>query len=454
MRGRTNITQRALPYVNGDVITAEVETGNTISVGDFVEYRTASAMSQATFDANDEIYYGHTSYKNNYIVVINKNSSYVANLEIWDKRTAERRNVFYITVETEYTFFDILPDDNIILCTLRNDTVNVICLSYDEVNNEFTIEDQKVYSMATDLWNGQAAANNQILLSICRLDLTHFVIFSFHNSSSYEWFATTIEYSQGSIGSIIKSSTFSGGRYFYPIKTMYNASVKVANNKIIIGTNIVAILLSFDNSYTVTSQQIEAISGSGTKGCFKIKENIIGGFAVGTSENCCIFYYDEINDIMQKYSYNANLKNTDYDLMILAGCVDNVFLFCNGYQSSGTGQHDRISFHRVEFNENTKEIKVTPELAIVKSYTWNIYMKIAFISNDGQRIKGYSLNKNSSGAHYNYEYNLQYSPSDDELSTGVDTTYIKSYNGGKAIGFAKTAGNSGESIKVYVPHQS
>ena len=39
MRGRTNITPRKEPIVNGQLISATVEANDSISVGDFVEYR-------------------------------------------------------------------------------------------------------------------------------------------------------------------------------------------------------------------------------------------------------------------------------------------------------------------------------------------------------------------------------------------------------------------------------
>ena len=40
---------------------------------------------------------------------------------------------------------------------------------------------------------------------------------------------------------------------------------------------------------------------------------------------------------------------------------------------------------------------------------------------------------------------------DDEFESLSDTNYVKSYTGGKAIGFAKTAGSAGQSVRVYVP---
>ena len=40
---------------------------------------------------------------------------------------------------------------------------------------------------------------------------------------------------------------------------------------------------------------------------------------------------------------------------------------------------------------------------------------------------------------------------DDTFEHLPDTNYVKSYNGGKAIGFAKTAGNAGQTVNIYTP---
>lgn len=454
MRGRTNITQRALPYVNGDVITAEVETGNTISVGDFVEYKTASGISKADFQANGEIYYNHTTYMTNYLLVLNYTNT--PSLEIWDKRTTKIvTKISFANIQ--YMSFDVLNDNNIVLCTHstsnRGRELVVYIIAFE--NNQLIIKNQKTFDIWVNFWNSTPVIGSvvAIMSGVCQLDNSHIMIMTNNNSQDRQWFVTVIDYSNETVGNIVTSTQIKSGSD-YTINAAYNHFIIKLDDKkvgfVIAGGYAYYGIIDFDNSYAPTISSITKDANFVTS-AVKSKINAATICCITSMYVGSILYYNSTNDSFEKYTFNPGLSFT---LLSYATHGNDNIVFISDVNNGGSGPNKNLNVCRVEFIESTKEIKSTVlELIRNISFYGNYGMKIYFPSSNGERVKGYSLNDDSYSME-NAEYNLIYSPSDNVLSKGVDTNYVKSYNGGKAIGFAKTAGNAGENIRIYVPHQS
>lgn len=488
MRGRTNITQRALPYVNGDVITAEVETGNTIGVGDFVEYKTSSVISEAGFDADiidnyiEQILLEKNNHK--YMVALKKNVSYELQLELWDNDTSSK--IYTLLLDSSSDLrpvggFDILPNGDIIAFSILTARYySATGIYYDQgvpsakfyyiklENNVLVIKNQKEFNFANELWQRYSETFDITTIrkgisSIGIIDNSHFIIISHGWNTTnpnyfYHSYATIISFSNETIGSVVKSielafeSSYLTYSYFdaksYTSSGiykngLYSSSVRLKNGSSSSSTEILFILkLNIDSSYNITFDYEIIYSQGGSTSIIVYGRKIGNGcvalcYKLGTSSPYLIIsYIKQIEGvyILQKITkYIQSLLNLG---AVSTGCENNV-LFVSGSVGS------KWYLRRIEFIESENTIKESNnfELSTVRLFTYkNISNPI------GYYMSGNEIN--------NKKVNLLYSVGDNELDAGVYTNYVKQYNNGKAIGFAKTAGVAGENIRIYVPHNS
>jgi len=425
MRGRTNITPRKEPIINGQLITATVEANDSISVGDFVEYRVDYAET-ATSDYNisviDEL---ETSiYK---ILLIAKNSQ--AYLELWKKSTQERVDNIVINESGSGAIMCLADNSHVIIFS------NYKYYYIEFSNDEISIVQQLSYG----------ASPNPTAL--CVLDSSHFGGFVQQSGSSNHNMKVYIFSFSDSAITYVNYTTFSLGSY----GTTYADSVKkVANNKLMIfgtfsssssspGINLV----SFDSSYNFSN--ISYVSFATATRRIDINENLFA-FLNYTSQSSgdrfklYLIKYDSVNDTIATF--------LDLDLSTIFGTFhsssiavtisllnENQLAICGCVSPAYTSAKREGVILTYDENEDTYSISEKIEVANTLKYT-NVKFTIAD-STDAKIVSEIGF--------------IKLKIQDNEFEHVPDKNYVKSYTGGKAIGFAKTAGVGGDSIRIYVP---
>lgn len=419
MRGRTNITQRKAPYINGDVIQATVDS-STIYTGDFVEYRTATAIEDASFsgNANNSRFIHHKDFMTNYLLVLNittvGNNVY---FEIWNKVSKLRVDRLSFPSTSGNVFFDIIGNE-IILCFGYAGTYNVYCIAFE--NSHLVIKDSKSFTI-----------DSNVFLGISKLDSSHFVILSTkYNVGNI--ITSVFGYSLNQIGELDEETVLSTS-LINPPSGVYNEVLYLADKKV--GFVLYGIgygVVDFDILYSATLLQFNTSNIQGDI----IKISNYSVIEVRSSSVAYLYYYNLINDEFSSYQFNPKILDSSSLNVFIIRLDDNLALL--------SSKKDHVVIY---FDESTKEIYVSNILNIGIATDSLFLIKMAFIDSN-ENIKGYNMNVD------NKVINASYSQSDNELSVGLDTNYVKPYAGGKAIGFAKTSGNVGNVVSIYVPHNS
>lgn len=444
MRGRTNVTQRKAPYVNGDIIQATVESGTTVYTGDFVEYKLQSAVEQSDIPGytDSATYYHHKDFMSNYLLVLDEssgtNSGY---LELWNKVSKtriSRVSISFSSSNQQYMYYDIMDDNKILLVTYKENgvaitNVKVYCIAFE--NSQLVIKDFKSFNVKTDFWESAWSSGNVLLYGLCKVDSQHFAILTI-NSNVNNIVVSVIGYSQGTIGNVIENTVLS-----HNISTVsqykQNVSLNLTNKKIgfaIKGQYVYYGVIDFDNLYSATLSQIQTVGNSSLSDFTNIGVNCI--VAVQSYLVAYLLCYNSISNGFTSIQFNPKIYSSTSGESILIRLDENLALL------SSKKEHVII-----RFDEEGNEVYVTNKLSFGLSTDTVFTVKVAFIDSIGN-VSGYNMKVN------NYKANFSYSEVDNELDAGVDTNYVKPYAGGKAIGFAKTSGNAGNIVSVYVPHNS
>lgn len=473
MRGRTNITQRALPYVNGDVISAIVENNNTISIGDFVEYKTASAVEPIDFTWIGD-YFTQMFYGTSYLIALNTNA-----LDIWNRET---HNLIYsLPFENDVRNFNIMEDGTIIVIedVISYNTQNIYYVVFE--NNTLVIKDTKNIDLRTDIISELFNVAYKGIVNVVEVDNNHIAIFTFafrpYSSSSLptynKSFVSIIDldktnYEFGQLSNTQEIDLAYGNYTLMPVDLYYllaYCSSKITNeNKIIMShvepssynassytMNIVGSYLTFDSSYNFVVENKVLISKV-TVGNYSIKGIIK---SIKSSNNSIAFFYlngQSTSGVTRVIGYVSFLKYYSDNDNIIHLTAEAKYVYSNVNLCLGD---NNVVFITTNFLwENNSQIY---RIELLNNNTFK-YTEISVLLDSSSRqspsVFVYKNNNDVVAYSGNKKLTMQYNSVDNELSTGVDTNYVKQYNGGKAIGFAKTAGNAGESIRIYVPHQS
>lgn len=426
MRGRTNITPRKEPIINGQLITATVEANDSISVGDFVEYRIDYAET-VTSDYNisviDEL--ETSTYK---ILLIAKNSQ--TYLELWKKSTQERVDNIIIDEYRGYGVSFDLVDDTHLIAKNYSCTYYYIGIS----NDSFTI----IQSLT------QYSDN---YAEVCVLDSSHFISAFKEQSGSSTYYIRIDKFSFDSNG-ITYINNESIRISFASNYTVKNVK-KVANDRIMIfclstSNSGQIYLFGYDNNYAFSN--ISSISAeTSVDNVIRINE-ILFAFLNYTSQSSgdrfklYLMKYDSVSDaiaifldldlstIFGTFSRNrgaAAISLLNENQLAICGCIDAL---------STSAKREGVILTYDE-NEDTYSISEKIEVANTLKYT-----DVKFTIADSTNAKIVS----EIGF-------IKLKIQDNEFEHVPDKNYVKSYTGGKAIGFAKTAGVGGDSIRIYVP---
>lgn len=440
MRGRTNITQRAVPYVNGDVLEAEVETG-TVNVGDFLEYKTVSAVEEVSVVTQYSKINEYTT--ENYKFLLSGNSSTVR-LECWS--ITQKDIVAYINIacsSRKDTSMDVIDENNILLSvqgSTNNNTATIYYISFD--GSELLITDLE--DIATPTTSGVA----NLVRAIMHLSDTTFLVLRSPNADSMSYFDIGTYDSTNKTLSVSTSNSITFLR-----AQMSEVAIKY------IDENLIAIFSNYYSSVSrgVKCHLVEIINNTSytLKQDLKYPDSnnayILGNTAIiyddyimfkiaqSTTSGPAypyLFRYNRNNDVIEALgstSVSETSARAGFTLL-----YKNVFAFTYDNTSTHNAYFVILKFNESsgQFSVITSQINVGGMVAYLSFYDNNIINMFALRSTSPP--KGYKIT-------------IIYK--NDELIQFVDKNYVKQYDGGNTIGFAKTPGIAGENVMFYVPHQ-
>lgn len=425
MRGRTNITPRKEPVINGQIIEATVEANDSISIGDFVEYRTAYSEA-ANQDYNDVTVIEEQEVGNYKVICLSKNNQCV--LELWNKSTRTKNDTLVINSSSSTGLFDKV--DNTHLIAYANNLYYYIEIS----NDTFSI----VQTITKSLSPAPTA--------ICVLDSTHFGAFVKQSgSSNYDMNVSLFTFDSSAI-SFVSTTSFSLG---YGNQTRADYVKKVASDRIVIfdpgssSRSPKMNLLSFNSSYAFTN--VEYQNTFTYKQRIRLNDSMLVLLEESTTTTTLnyilhIMKYDSENDVMERY-LDLNLSNFFGTFTLTRGQAVISLLNENQITIIGTTNYDLPLTSKKGMNllYNVSDDSYSTSELIQLANTIN-YTGVRFAVADSDDAK---IMTNTSMISLKIQGN--------EYEHVPNINYVKSYTGGKAIGFAKTAGVGGETVRIYVP---
>lgn len=428
MRGRTNITPRKEPIINGNIVQATVEANNSISVGDFVEYRIDYAEASETnynITILDEL--NTTNYK---VLLVSRNNQ--AQLELWKKSTQEKVNT--IVVNENGTIAIMCLVDSSHLLVFANNIYYYIEFSSDE----FTVIQSTLYS----------ASPNPTAL--CVLDSSHFGAFVKQSgSSNYDMKVYIFSFNSTAV-TYQTYKTFSLG---YGYKTYASYVKKVASDRIMLfGTNSNSNydqnvhLVSFDGSYNFTN--LSNISFESAVYQVDVNDNLFAFLNYTEPQST------SSNDIFKLHlvKYNSTGDAIDNYLTLDLSTVFGTFPFRRGSVSISLLNENQLAIFGclntslstsnregtiLTYNASQGEYSIADKITIASSLKYSDAKFVVASSANVKLLTDISL--------------VRLKIQDNEFEHLSDANYVKSYTGGKSIGFAKTAGNAGDVIRIYTP---
>lgn len=423
MRGRTNITPRKEPIINGQLITATVEANDSISVGDFVEYRVDYAET-VTSDYNvsviDEL--ETSTYK---ILLISKNSQ--TYLELWKKSTQERVDSIVIDGYRGYGVSFDLVDDTHLIAKSYSCTYYYIGIS----NDSFTI----IQSLT------QYSDN---YAEVCVLDSSHFISVFKTQSGSSTYYIRIDKFSFDNNGITYISNE--------NVRVSFNTTVKyvkkVASNRIMIfclssSSSGEIYLFGYDNNYAFSNILYTSAEKS-VDNVIRINETLFAFLnyyeqSSGNTYRLYLFKYDSTMDTISNY-LELNLKN------IFGG---NFSEYGNMCAISLLNENQLAIIGCINFNNSARKGAILSYDDTDDSYSVSDAIQVSNLLNFTD-VK-FTIADSTDAKIVSKIGFIKLKIQDNEFEHIPDKNYVKSYTGGKAIGFAKTAGVGGDSVRIYVP---
>lgn len=447
MRGRTNVTQRSgSAPVNGDVKECVVESGNKISIGDFVSY--VPAKDEYYISDDGSLLSNMTPVKiGSYFLYLSNNKLYAFSLVNGVMVLSRKYDTYVLTEMAIY--------NNYIFCIARNGTsstnytYSIIKLKFENGNFE-KVND--VNLTGRYVWGISVNSNYNYVIAIG---------FENRKRGTTSYYDPYFHAEVFKIEDMLKIEGFSevslGSKYVFAL-----ANVCCSNNKIYA-------FCSGNNSYTptYTTYCVEVVIDinfvSKTIGIDFIIGTDYARFNSGFSNNCVIpvgifgskicYIYKYSNDYLRylvfdveslSFSSNKALVSIRSGYIFKGSNYDGFFVL-NYYSSDSSNSSPKNTFASVKFNSDTGELVFIGSLG-------NVFGEVqanGLIIYDNYTIYEIGSIKGSDTK----ERKLIISKDGTEIHQDVDKDRVKSYSG-SSIGFAKTGGSAGETIQVYVPYES
>lgn len=444
MRGRTNVTQRSgtVP-VNGQIKEAVVESGNVISVGDFVSYVPSTEMYDISDDNN--IHSNSVPEKvGNYFIYLSNGSIYSFSLVNGVMVLSSKYNSYIITKIAIYNNF-------------------IFCIAKISTGSSSSSYKYRVFKLKFE--NGSFEKINEVSLTgeyvwDIAINSGYVVVFGFEYKTTSSQYKTYVHFKVFNVNdmSIIEGFEVVEVSSLFVYETI---NVICKENKICI--------LNYGNASYTPSTSISEILEVIIEVDFALKSININSIVpdvnfpmnggrkvipVGIFGNKICYIYNNGSDMngslyylvfdlegltySKKFLVSANtqsyrFKGSNYDDLFIL----NYFIY---------NSNDNI-FLAVKFNSDTGELVFTSSnyVADYSVMLGTIIYDNFIIYDIGSYVKGSTTSIK--------ERILTISSDGTEINQSVNKNKVKSYSG-SAMGFAKTGGNAGDTIQIYVPNES
>jgi len=400
MRGRTNVTQRKQPVINGQLEQFVVENGNVISKGDFV----SPVYTKVSYDWRIlETFY--------------------------DKFTVDKSNGKYILILGDYAHLIQFDGSEINILDSLNVAGNQKGCYYDVESNKFIVSPYSVGVTETQVYALEYTITNDEFVFVKNLDLL-----TLRNDFKTGYMVYTVYFS--------KIIPYNSGYVCFVTWRSYNSST---NNVSVIFCDTSFTFVSADRSNGIASIDgifaYKTINGN----VFLLKNSIyiynlilntIKQFGTSTSLNVTFCDFNDSETVIGNNSYAIK----DYD-----GTPTEVNLPNNVGCFNKDGDFLKLSNGSYSYSDYDEE-NIIATLKQTENYTFPFTPNTYFsISNNNDEIILFVSSSNQNAITYMF---TRYS--EQKLYFGDLTNKVKSYDG-TAIGFAGGSGNAGDSIPVYVP---
>ena len=426
MRGRTNITQRTGATVNGVVREFTVATGNQISIGNFVQYKLQ--QDYKVFTDSSINFYEQYNYSGNKYALVGKtgNSHFLYLVEVVDET---------ITV-LDFVTLNIQDANSNNLCFYADG--NTLYFSVEGINsgNVYTY----VYTISNDVityvknyWTSiyTSSSYNYVVRAISKIGNNFVVLYQFQKSSSnYDYGIAAVFYTfNDSNDRLVYSSVID--------KIFGDSSGTSTNGKIDCWSDGQYIYgyfsrgSSYGYTFTVSSIEIANVINVGVVAVKAMcRENIILVF-ISNQIRVYLFSSGIISLLLtQGVTYNTNIS-------VSLGVKNGVATVGFNLQNNTLGMYlfDIDYSNGQAFSKNV----IVEDVGYFGNY------------NNVNIVVGDEIYHILSGSDKSVKYFI-YQEESESLIIGTPTNYVESYNNGRTIGFAKTAGNSGDLIQIYTPN--
>lgn len=411
MRGRTNITPRTIPKVNGNIEQYQVEAGYTVRTGDFVEiaytqiYGNFNNLSNKKSVVIDNEYFIVCGYVVNeglisLLRIVGNEVRSINSISLPIKSNvryglSKIGNSVFVTTENKIYNFKIesgslVQKENI---TIDNQSTGNLCCS--DGYNLFVVSNAKisVYTLSSDLlsldddYSYDDGYSNKTSISDCVI-ISGKLIISFVKPYAYIG-CYNITYSSNSVTSISNINVLQ-------ITTTIDSNV-YSRNLIVAGSKI-CMLANTNNSFSYIV--------------------LFGVYNAG---------------IVDEYSFSENYNIIGWPSCINAISDDRIVIFsrdkvsCRVYKITTTNSIEFERQYENMISSTDTSNGAFPDLDVVIA---GVIIHINYSSYNVLTLRNGVLNKG-----WGTESNAK----------------VKPYSNGNAIGFAKIGGTSGQTIKVYVP---
>lgn len=449
MRGKTNIPPRLRPVINGDVQNFVVASGNTIAKGDFVSYVLASNSKnfdarQLTLDYKRE--YDEINHK--FVVVFKVNGVTSPVIMLLQVIQGEIVVLDSKSVEITKEYVGASTDGmNIYVCDCTYVVVGavqqtVIVKKYQIVNDEIVF----VEDFSQQLPIQSVSSSGTLRTYICGISVVGSKVYLAYNR--YTKVSSTInsvmQVIYTTLGGTFPTAGGSGSTGYIALYNT-NSALDLKYYSWVVGNKIIML------AYVMSSSQI----------CF----NAILGIYDVTQEA----FLDKKTNLFQSTSMSIGL--VDYfgsKLFLIAGskiCFYDlsgssiVDLYSQGdvrvaYFCGQVGQNKFVVIYYNGTTTLAREFVFGEEItAIDNDVTGSIVGSIVPSETIFSNYTNHSILNSINNPVGTTEY---FATDDAELGfvIGQPTNYVKEYDGGYTVGFAKTGGNAGSVIQVYIPHNN
>ena len=457
MRGRTNVPQRVRPTVNGDIITANV-INSAISVGDFVEHNTI--LADEALDSSVVV------EKPLYVRDVNSTYKLVVTagyVQLWDKTSLELKSAIAQSYSRKYPC--VLSNGDIIVANTSSSSASATG------DKSYTFNYFKIVDGELTLLNSTTLSFGVFGAGMEEIDSSHIGLFVLPESGSNITVKVLGFNSTTGVVSSTASKTFDIYNSTYVTfgssvtkNDIVNRTFKLANNKVLFiisfyDTSVssdryrfYAFLLNFASStYNITLASTLNLSNGKWFDVEKIgNDNVfittygrtVSGVTGDHYDSCKVFAV--ANDTLSLVATYINFIN---DIRTKTG---------ESSQNSGKiiANLGNGKFLLLAENTNISGYESVVSLAYDSSLAGFTIESALDIKNKRPQFAYYSFLNNIAMPRSGYQLHIGYNATDEELEGMTDISTVKPYAGGRAIGFAKTGGAVGESIQVYIPHQS